>query len=89
MQERIVESGLGELRERVGHLENGLAENTAATKRIETDTSEMVEMFRSWQGAMRVLEGIGKLAKPVSYIAAVGASVAGIWAAIKTGVMPK
>lgn len=84
-----IESGLGELRERVGHLEKGLAENTAATKRIETNTAEIIDMFGNFKGAMRVLEGIGKLARPVSYIAAVGASAAGIWAAVKTGIMPK
>lgn len=87
--EEQLSSGIGELRDRVGNLERGLAENTATTKRIETSTHEMVEIFDSWKGAMKVLEGIGKLAKPMSYIAALAASVTGIWVAIKTGIMPK
>ncbi len=70
-------------------LETGLAENTAATKRIESNTSEIIDLFDSFKGAMKVLEGIGKLAKPMSYIAALAASVAAVWAAIKTGMMPK
>lgn len=82
-------SDLGELRDRVGHLEKGLEENTAATKRIETNTSEIIDMFDSFKGAMRVLEGIGKLAKPLGYIFGVGAAIASIWAAIKTGIGPK
>lgn len=89
MEDDQIGSGLGELRDRVGHLEKGLAENTAATKRIESNTSEIIDMFGNFKGAMRVLEGIGKLARPVSYVAALGASVAGIWAAFKTGIMPK
>lgn len=89
MDDSKINSGLGELRDRVGNLERGLADNTATTKRIETSTHEMVEIFESWKGAMKVLEGIGKLAKPMSYIAALAASMAGIWVAIKTGIMPK
>ena len=89
MEEDQIGSGLGELRDRVGMLETGLAENTAATKRIESNTSEIIDMFGNFKGAMRVLEGIGKLAKPVSYIAAVCAAVASLWAAFKTGIMPK
>lgn len=89
MDEKVVESGIGELRDRVGMLETGLAENTAATKRIESNTSEIIDLFDSFKGAMKVLEGIGKLAKPMSYIAAFAASVAAVWAAIKTGIGPK
>lgn len=89
MSDKDVESGLGELRDRVGNLERGLADNTAATKRIETSTHEIIEMFESWKGAMKVLEGIGKLAKPMSYVAAFAAAVTSIWVAIKTGIMPK
>lgn len=89
MEDDQIGSGLGELRDRVGMLETGLAENTAATKRIESNTSEIIDMFGNFKGAMRVLEGIGKLAKPMSYIAALAASVAAVWAAIKTGIGPK
>lgn len=89
MEDDQIGSGLGDLRDRVGHLEKGLAENTAATKRIESNTSEIIELFDSFKGAFKVLEGIGKLAKPMSYIAGLLAAVAGIWTAVKTGVTPK
>ena len=66
-----------------------LAENTETIKEIKTDTADMLEVFESWKGAMRVMEMIGKLAKPLGYIAALIASVVGIWAAIKSGISPK
>ncbi|MBT2326138.1 hypothetical protein J7E62_27800 [Variovorax paradoxus] len=81
--EPVPTSGLGELRDRVGKLEQGLAENTATTKRIESDTSELVEMFRSWKGAMKVLETIGKAAKPLAAIVALAAAMGGWWASWK------
>lgn len=80
-----IPSGLGELRDRVGNLERGLAENTATTKRIETDTNEMIAMFRSWQGAMKVLEVIGKAAKPLAAILSLGVAVGAYFAHWKGG----
>lgn len=74
-----VESGIGELRDRVGNLEKGLADNTATTKRIEMDTAEMLDIFKSWQGAMKVLEMIGKAAKPLAAIATFAAAVGAWW----------
>ena len=41
-----------------------LAENTETINEIKTDTADMLEVFESWKGAMRVMEMIGKLAKP-------------------------
>jgi hypothetical protein len=78
-------SDLGDLRDRVGNLEKGLAENTATTKRIESDTAEMLDIFRSWQGAMKVLELIGKAAKPLAAIAGLAAAVGAWWVNWKVG----
>ena len=66
-----------------------LAENTETIKEIKTDTADMLEVFESWKGAMRVMEMIGKLAKPLGYIVGFGASVAAFWAAMKSGINPK
>ena len=49
----------------------------------------MLEVFESWKGAMRVMEMLGKLAKPLGYIVGFGASVAAFWASMKSGVGPK
>lgn len=66
-----------------------LKENTDATNAIKADTAELLEAFRSFKGAMKVLEWIGKAAKPLGYIVGACASVAAFWAAIKSGVTPK
>lgn len=66
-----------------------LKENTDATKKIESDLSEILDFFNSVQGAFKVLSWIGKLAKPVGAIVGLGASFAAFWAALKSGVTPK
>ena len=66
-----------------------LKENTDDTKAIKADTAELLEAFRSFKGAMKVLEWIGKAAKPMGYIAGLCASVTAFWAAMKSGVTPK
>ena len=66
-----------------------LAENTNATNRIEANTAEMLDVFESWKGAMKVLNWIGKAAKPIGYVVGLGASIAAFWAALKGGVQPK
>jgi len=47
------------------------------------NTADLVEFSRSLQGALRVFSWLGALAKPLGYIAALVASIAGIWAAVK------
>lgn len=64
-----------------------LAENTETIKEIKTDTADMLEVFESWKGAMRALEMIGRLAKPLGYIVGLGASIAAFWVALKNGVV--
>ena len=66
-----------------------LAENTGATKRIESNTAEMLHVFESWKSAMKVLNWIGKAAKPVGWIVGMGASIAAFWTAMKSGISPK
>jgi hypothetical protein len=80
--EKEVTSGLGELRDRVGRLEQGLAENTATTKRIESDTSEMLELFRSAKGGFKVLGHIGSVLK---WAVGFAAAITTIWFTIKGG----
>ena len=66
-----------------------LADNTSATKRIESNTAEMLDVFESWKGAMKVLNWIGKAAKPVGYLVGLGSSIAAFWTAMKSGISPK
>lgn len=66
-----------------------LKENTDATNSIKADTAELVEAFHSFKGAMKVLEWIGRAAKPLGYVVGLGASIAAFWTAMKSGVHPK
>lgn len=66
-----------------------LKENTDATNSIKADTAELVEAFHSFKSAMKVLEWIGKAAKPLGYIVGACASVAAFWTAMRSGVTPK
>ena len=69
-----------------------LANNTETTNRVEASVAdlsnsirEMLDVFVSWKGAMHVIDMIGKLAKPLGYIAIFTSAVAGTWVAVKTG----
>jgi hypothetical protein len=82
-----VASGLGELRDRVGNLEAGLAENTRMTKAIRdemetnsADTSELLQMFRDARGGFRVLGLMGQILK---WMLAIGASAVALWLSLK------
>ena len=66
-----------------------LKENTDATNAIKADTAELLEVFHNFKGAMKVLEWIGKAAKPIGYVVGLGASIAAFWTAMKSGVTPK
>ena len=66
-----------------------LKENTEAINAIKSDTADMLATFESWRGAMRVLEAIGKFAKPMGYIVGMFASAAAFYTALKTGVGTK
>lgn len=70
---------------RMTRIEQDLAENTLATQEVAANTSELVSILNALKGAFKVLEFIGKLAKPIGYIVSLGAAVAGVWVAIKTG----
>lgn len=66
-----------------------LQANTEATKGIKADTAELLEVFESFRAAMKVLDWIGRAAKPLGYIIGLCASVAALWTAMKSGVSTK
>ena len=68
---------------RMKRIEDGLAANTAVTEAIRVSTEELVEVFRAMQGAFKVLNWLGRLARPMSYIVALAAAGVGLLSAIK------
>lgn len=49
-----------------------LADLEGSVKRVETNTSSVVEAFSAAQGAFKVLEWLGKIAKPILWLGGVG-----------------
>lgn len=70
-------------------IRSDIAAYKQSTDAVAENTKEMLAVFESWKGAMKVLEMIGKLAKPLVGIVGLLASFAAIWASIKSGVTPK
>ncbi len=67
------------------HLRTELAENTTATKQVQADTGELVSLLNSFKGAMKVLDILGKLAKPLGYIAMTCSAFWGLVTVVKGG----
>lgn len=65
-----------------------LAANTAATEAVKADTSELIATFKSFQGAMQVLDMLGKLARPLGYIVMFTTAVWGLFSIVKGGGEP-
>ncbi|MGV2480493.1 UNVERIFIED_CONTAM: hypothetical protein IGO34_27230, partial [Salmonella enterica subsp. enterica serovar Weltevreden] len=59
-----------------------LKENTDTTVEMKATVDQMYEVFQSWQGAFKVLEWIGKVAKPVAAIVGMVTALVVAW---KTG----
>jgi len=73
---------------RLSAIEGNLKANTEATTRIERNTAAMVEWSHAFEGALKVLEGIARLAKPIGVIVAVFTAIAGFYLALKGGNRP-
>lgn len=85
MNEDKIDSGIGELRDRMGKVETDLQENTATTKRIEAKLGKFIEFLDNLEGAMKVMDVIAKGAKPIAWVTGIAAAIAGWWAALRGG----
>lgn len=73
---------------RLDNLENGLKANNEATARIDTNTAGIRDLVQSWDGAMKVLAGVAKVAKPIGIIMGAVLSVVAGWLAVIHGTTP-
>ena len=73
---------------RMDTLETDLREALAMMQPLVSDTREIVEMFVAFKGAWKVLHWIGKLAKPMAWIAAAFTAAAALWTKAKGGEWP-
>lgn len=67
------------------HMKTVLTRNTEIASSVKSDTQEMLATFKAWQGAMKTLEFVGRMAKPVTVIAGMIAAIGGAVVAVKTG----
>ena len=77
---------------RFNRLEEDLAENTRQTKKIAStvstlsnDLGDMIEVAKAAKGAIKVLNWIGALAKPLGYIAIFVGACVSAYTAVKAG----
>ena len=52
---------------------------------LREDIAEMLDFFKAMQGAFKVLNWVGALAKPLAGLVALGVALAAAWAAARGG----
>lgn len=73
--------------DRVAELESQVSSLTRSHEAMEKFTEKvegLLEAFQALQGAWKVLEFVGKLAKPLALIGAFGAAVSLYWSKLKS-----
>ncbi len=76
--------------DRCTRIEQGLVENTLATKRVEANTEAIVEAWKAIGGGLKVLGWLGTAAKYIAYFATAVSAIAGAWYAMTHwGEVPK
>jgi len=77
---------LPDLDERITHeqIYLRLVEVEAKVDAIDANTKQLVEAFEALQGALKVLNWIASLAKPIAVLTAIGAFFALIWNNVTT-----
>jgi hypothetical protein len=67
------------LSSRMDTFEKQLADNTAATEAIKTNTQGIVDAFQAMQGGLKVLDTLGRVFKPVAAFVAAVVGVVTAW----------
>lgn len=68
---------------RMTRIETDLANNTKATQELGKSTAELVAFIQAMKGLFKVLDVIGRWARPISYIVALITALLTLWAAFK------
>lgn len=72
---------------RMGEMDAKLDATAAATDEIKASTADIVDLMNSWRGAMKTIDGVGKVLRPLTWIVGFCTALLGLWAALraKTG----
>ncbi|MEG0148807.1 MAG: hypothetical protein RR701_05440 [Comamonas sp.] len=71
--------------ERMATIERDLKEVTQELQERNQQMAELLEFFTAMKGAFKVLNWVGKVAKPLAAIVMLGGACVGFWTAIKGG----
>lgn len=71
--------------ERMAAIEQDLKVATQELHERNQQMAELLEFFTAMKGAFKVLNWVGKVAKPLAAIAMLGGACVGFWTAIKGG----
>ena len=90
--QRLMLARFDEGEHRFNRMEQNLAENTRETKKIvktvdslSEELGDMIEVAKAAKGAIKVLNWVGALAKPLGYVAIFIGACFSAWTAIKAG----
>lgn len=70
---------------RMDSQDKAIQANTELTQSIKTDVSSVVEIFNAMKGLMKVLDVLGKFAKPIGYIVGAASACVVLWGRVKGG----
>lgn len=71
--------------ERMAAIERDLKVATQQLQERNQQLAELLEFFTAMKGAFKVLNWVGKVAKPLAAIVMLGGACVGFWTAIKGG----
>ena len=71
--------------ERMAAIERDLKAATQELQARNQQMAELLEFFAAMKGAFKVLNWVGKVAKPLAAIVMLGGACVGFWTAIKGG----
>lgn len=66
---------MNHLQGQIDSLRQAIDENTALTQKVHESTSGLIEILEALRGGMRVIEFLGRIARPVGYIVAAGTAI--------------
>lgn len=66
---------------------NDIEDLAVRVKALEESTAPVIETYNDLEGTLHVLQMMGRIARPVGYIAAAVTSLVGLWIAIKKGLL--
>ncbi|WP_272970530.1 hypothetical protein [Comamonas terrigena] len=75
--------------ERMAAIERELGKTRQELGELKQQLADLLEFFTAMKGAFKVLNWLGKLARPTAAIVALGVALTAAWNATRGGIYPK